>query len=42
MDSTTKPSEELKDPKEVKVTNGKRKKRNIRLGLRIQDKELDT
>jgi hypothetical protein len=25
MDSTTKPSEELKDPKEVKVTNGKRK-----------------
>jgi hypothetical protein len=26
MDSTIKPSEELKDPKEVKVTNGKRKR----------------
>jgi hypothetical protein len=26
MDSTTKPSEELKDPNEVKVTNGKRKR----------------
>jgi hypothetical protein len=26
MDSTTKTSEELKDPKEVKVTNGKRKR----------------
>jgi hypothetical protein len=26
MDSTTKLSEELKDPKEVKVTNGKRKR----------------
>jgi hypothetical protein len=26
MDSTTKPSEELKDPKEVRVTNGKRKR----------------
>jgi hypothetical protein len=26
MDSTTKPSEELKDPKEVKITIGKRKR----------------
>jgi hypothetical protein len=26
MDSTTKPSKELKDPKEVKVTIGKRKR----------------
>jgi hypothetical protein len=42
MESTSKPSDEVKNPEIISVPKGKRKKGNVRMGLRVQGKELDT